>query len=824
MESLWKDLRYAVRMLFRNKGFALVAILTLALGIGANTAIFSVFNGMLWRHLPVKDASRLVVLVSKSSNASFYTPVSYPDFLDYRQIHSAFSDVAGWATNPVNFVAESRGEAHPERAWADLVTGNYFSMLGLQAGQGRLFTGNEGWIPGKDPILVLSHKYWQKRFGGDPGVIGQSVQLNQHPFTIVGVAPESFHGAYYFLEPDFYVPLSEYAVLDESQTGFFSNRRNSNLRLLGRLQPGVTAAQATAAAQSVDQRLSQEFPEAHKDISLAVFPELAARPEPGFGGFMTTALSIFMVLAGLVLLIASANVANLILARANSRRKELATRTAMGANRSRMIRQLLTESILLALCGGAIGLLLAQWIAGLLASIHVATDIPVRLFDTQVDWRIFAFSFLAAVLTGVFAGLIPAIQASKTNLADALKAGGRSGDGSAGRSRFRNALVVTQVAVSVLLLACAGLFLRSLQNSSQVDMGFRPDHVLMLNMDLGLQGYEEARGQRFYQQVRERVSAISGVRDAAVSAYIPMGMETTMIDIQPEGQVLNGKFKNEPAVKNIVQPGYFDTIGVPLISGRGFTEADTATAPLVAVVNDTLAKKMWPGQNPVGKIFRTSKDGPPIQVVGQTHTGKYLFLYEPPQMCAYFPLAQLYSPTATLMVRSEGDPSALIPAVREQISELDSTLPVFDVQTMDAHVQYGKPLLPARIGAMLVGAFGLLGLALATVGVYGVVSFSVSQQTQEIGIRTALGAQRSSILTLVLKQGMLMSLIGTAIGVAIASFVIRALHSVLYGVQSTDFSLLATVSTLLLAVAFIATVIPALRATRVDPVIALRGD
>jgi len=820
MENLWKDLRYAVRMLIKSPGFAIVVILTLGLGIGANTAIFSVFNGMLWRHLPVKDAQHLVVLSGKARNLDFFTPISYPDFQDYRKLTAAFSDVAAYTPNPVNFRADGR----PERAWAELVTGNYFSMFGLQAALGRLFTGDEGWVPGKDALVVLSHKYWQERFGGNPAVIGQPVHVNQHLFTIIGVAPESFHGAYYFLEPDFYLPLGELATLDKSRASDFTNRGSGILRVMARLKPGVTAAQAAAMAQPLDQRLSQEFPESHKDLSLAVFPELAARPEPGFGGFMTTALSIFMVLTGLVLLIASANVANLILARANGRRKELATRTAMGASRTRMVRQLLTESVLLAICGGAVGLALARWVASLLMSIHVATDIPIRLFDVQMDWRIFAFSFFVAVVTGVVAGFVPAVQASKTNLADTLKAGGRSGDSSAGHSRFRNVLVVTQVAISVLLLACAGLFVRSLRNSAQVDMGFRADHVLMLNVDLGLQGYKEDQGQRFYQQVRDRVASIAGVRDAAASAFIPMGLEATTVDIKPEGQVNYDKSKSETAFNNMVQPGYFTTVGVPLISGREFTEADSASAPPVAIVNDTFAKKIWPGQDPIGKSFRTQKDGQLIRVVGQTRTGKYLFLYEPPQMYVYFPLAQRYNPSATLMVHTQSDPTRFAEAVREQIRQLDPTLPVFDVQTMDAHVQYGKPLLPARIGAMLVGAFGLLGLALATVGVYGVVSYSVSQQTREIGIRTAVGAQRLNILALVLKQGMTMSVIGTAIGVAIASFIIRALHSILYGVQSTDMLTLAIISSLLLLVAFTATCIPALRATRVDPVVALRGE
>jgi predicted permease len=818
METFWKDLRYAFRMLLKSPGFTFVAVLALALGIGANTTIFSVFNGMLWRPLPVKDPQRIVFLASKSQDAGYPNPLSFPDVQDYRKLNTVFSGILAYTPNPVNFGAQGR----PERAWAEMVSGNYFSMLGLEAVRGRTFAPDEGIVPGKDPLMVLSFKFWQKRFGSDPSVIGQTVQVNNHSFTIIGVAPENYRGAYYFLEPDFYLPLTTLGLLDASQADILTKRDSSFLRVLGRLQPGVTPAQAMAAAEPLDHRLAQDYPDAHKSVSLLVMPELKARPEPGLGGFMSTFALIFMLLVGLVLLIACANVANLILARANGRRKEFATRTALGASRGRMIRQLMTETVLLSAFGGILGLLFARWAALGLMSIHIPTDIPIRLFDLRLDWRIFTFAFLAALLTGMIAGLVPSLQASRTNLADTLKAGGRSGGASAGHHRFRNALVVSQVAVSLLLLACTGFFIRSLQNSSHVDMGFRVDHTLMLSMDLGLQGYTEDRGQQFYKQLGDRVRSLPGVRAAAVSSYIPMGYDNTLVNIFPEGQVVDDKAKTETTLDDEVQPAYFRTAGTPVIQGREFTEADSALAPKVAIVNDTFAKKIWPGQNPLGKIFRTKRDGPPIQVVGVTRTGKYLFLYEGPQLYAYFPLAQHYSSTASLLVYTDGDPQQLLPAVRNQFSQLDAGLPVFAVTTMEAHVQYGKPLLPARLSAMLVGAFGLLGLVLASVGVYGVVSYSVSQRTQEIGIRTALGAQRSHVLAIILKQGMGMALIGTAVGIVLSFLLFRALGSVLYGVKSTDLVTLSVVSTMLLAVAFMASYIPALRAARVDPVVALR--
>ena len=820
MENLWKDLRHAMRALVKSPGFAVVAMLALGLGIGANTAIFSVFHGMLWRPLAVKDPQQIVAVATQVRGVDFPLNLSYPDVQDYRQMKAVFSDLIAYTPSPVNFGAEGR----PERAWVELVSGNYFSMLGLEAAKGRTFAPDEGWVPNKDALIVLGYKYWQRRFGGDESVIGRTVQVNQHPFTIIGVAPESYHGAYYFLEPDFYMPLTTVGLLDAEQKDVLNDRKASYLRVLGRLQPGVTAAQAMAAAGPLDQRLAKEFPDARKDTTTLVIPELKARPEPGLGGFMSKAVAVFMSLVGLVLLIACANVANLILARANGRRKEIATRTALGASRWRMARQLLTESVLLALCGGMVGLVFARWAAMGLMSIHIPSDIPLRLFDLRMDWRIFAFSFAAALMTGVVAGLVPALQASRTNLADILKAGGRSGGASAGHHRFRNALVVAQVAVSLLLLACAGFFIRSFQNSANTDMGFRPDHTLMMSIDIGLQGYTEERGQQFYKQLRDRVKSLPGVRDASISAHIPMGYDNSLVNVFPEGQVTDDKAKTETAFDDMVQPNYFHTEGVPVIEGREFTEADTATVPKVAIINEMFAKTIWPGQDPIGKTFRTERNGPVIQVVGLTRTGKYVFLYETPQLYVYFPMAQHYASGATLVVFTESDPQRLVEPVREQIRELDAGLPVFDVTTMEEHVKYGKPLLPARLGAMLVGAFGLLGLVLASVGVYGVVSYSVSQRTQEIGIRSALGAQRLSVLGMVLKQGMKMALIGTGIGIALAFALFRGLHSVLYGVKSTDVVTLTTVSVLLLGVAFLASYLPAVRATRVDPVVALREE
>lgn len=821
METLRKDLRYAFRMLLKTPGFTLIAVLALGLGIGANTAIFSVFDGMLWRPLPAKNPERLVVVAAKSNGLDFPVGLSYPDFLDYRELKQAFADVSVMTPSPVNLGVDGRAE----RAWTEFVSGNFFSLLEIEPARGRFFAPEEGWVKGKDALMVLSYKFWQSRFGGESSAVGKTVLVNNRTFTIIGVAPKDFHGTYFFIDPDFYLPATTIPLMVNDSTKFLEDRSASEFRALGRLQPGVTPEQAKAAAAPIDARLAQDYPDSHKGFSLQVYPELKARPEPGLvAEFMPKLVAVFMSLVGLVLLIACANVANLILSRANGRRKEIATRTALGASPWRVTRQLLTESVLLSLAGGAAGIVLARWAAMGLMSVHVPSDVPLRLFDIRMDYRIFAFCFVVALLTGIAAGIIPALRTSRADLADTLKEGGRSGSSAGSHNRVRNVLVVAQVAVSLLLLAGAGFFIRSFENSARTDMGFRVEHTLMVSMDLRLQNYNEQRGQQFYEQLRDRVKSRSGVREAAFTANIPMGYDISSENIFPEGQALSGKSQAEMVFANYVQPEYFRTLGVPVTEGREFTRLDRADSPRVAIVNEAFAKKFWPGQDAIGKTFQTERDGPKIQIVGVTRTGKYLFLYEGPTPFIYLPLAQKYSSRATLLVYSDGDPHRLLEPVREEVRQLDSTLPLYDVSTMDEHVRYGKPLLPARLGAMLVGAFGLLGLILASVGVYGVISYSVSQRTQELGIRTALGARPLNVISMVLKQGMSLSLTGMGIGLVLAFLMLRALRSVLYGVGATDLPTLAGVSLLLLVVAFVASYIPALRATRVDPVIALRHE
>ncbi len=819
LHSVFSDCRYAARQLGKNPGFTLLAAVALALGIGANTAIFSVFDGMLWRPLPVTNPSEIAVLTSKVAGFEFDNNLSYPDFLDYRLLKNVFADVAAYTIDPVNLGMDG----HAERTWAEFVSGNYFSMLAIRPVQGRFFAPDEGWVEGKDPLVVLSYKFWHQHFGGDSTVVGRTMAIDNRPLTIIGIAPEDFHGTYYFLDPDFYLPATMLPILTGPNKGVLTNRSSLGFLSIARLQPGVTPAQAKAAAEPTNQRLRQDFPDSHQGFTLQVYAELKARPQPGLvADFMPKLVAAFMSLVGFVLLIACANVANLTLARASSRRREMATRTALGASQWRIVRQLLTESIQLAVLGGMLGLLFGRWAARGLMSVHIPSDIPLRLFDVHLDLRVFVFAFLVALLAGVLAGIIPAMKTSAGNLAEVLKEGGRSGGGSTSHKLWRNALVVAQVAVSLLLLVGAGFFVRSFQNSTQVDMGFRRDHVLMASVDL--QSYSEDRGQQFYQQLRDRLRVHSGVRDAAISAFVPMGYEDALINVYPQGRVSQNKSEAESVMFNSVQPEFFHTLGVSVIRGRPFNASDTGASPRVAIVNEAFARRIWPNQDPIGKTFQTEGNGPLIQVVGMTPTGKYNFLYESPFPYVYFPMTQRYAPSATILLFTEGDPQQLTTVLRQEVGNLDPTLALYDVVTMESHIRYGKPLLPARLSAMLVGAFGLLGLVLASVGVYGVISYSVSQRTQELGIRSALGAGHFNLLTLVVRQGMTLTLIGVGIGILLAGVLLRGLRAVLYGVGFTDLPVFGIVSALLLAVAFIATYVPARRATKVDPMVALRFE
>jgi predicted permease len=825
MSTLLQDLRYAARMLLKSPGFAAVAVLSLALGIGANTTIFSVVNALLFRPLPVKDAHRLVVLATKDHHGEFPHGLSYPDYLDYQGQKEVFSDLMAYMPAPVKL---SR-EGHAERIWIEMVTGNYFSMLGVDAIRGRTFLPEEGQTPRAHPVMVLSYGCWQRRFGSDPSVVGKTVSLNGHPFTVVGIAPERFPGTEALFAADAYVPLMALEQMMPGDEDLLNQRDRHAFRVMGHLQPGVSLDQAGKAVSTLARHLEQEYPKTNKGVALTVIPETKARPEPSTVDLIPRIAVVFMALVGLVLLIACANVANLILARAITRQKEIAIRSALGAGRARLIRQLLTESVLLALLGGTAGLLLSLWTTDLLSAIKLPVDAPLRL-DLPMDWRVFAFTLLLAFLTGVVSGLAPAFQASRPNLNEALKEGGRRAGVISGRYPLRSILVVSQVAVSLLLLICSGLFIRSLQSAQKIDLGFRTENLLLVSVDVSLQGYDKKRGKLFYQQMVDRVKTLPGVRSASLARLVPLGYESDAIDVFTEERASTAKEARLAIPYNIVGLDYFKTIGTPFLRGRDFTERDgEESAPGVVIINETMARRLWPGQDPIGKRFKVDRTNHlyEMEVIGVVKDSKYVFLYEEPRPFMYFVMSQMpqnYQAPITLHIHTADKPTSFVAAVREQIRTLDANLPIYDVTTMAAHIRDGKAFLPARLGASLVGAFGLLGLVLAVVGIYGVVCYFVAQRTHEIGIRMALGARPRDVLRLVVGQGMILVLIGVAIGLATCFGVTRVLSSLLYGVSATDPATFAGISLLLAGVALLACYIPARRATKVDPMVALRYE
>jgi putative ABC transport system permease protein len=819
MESLLQDLKFGIRSLFKSPGFALVSILTLALGIGANTAVFSVVNAYLLKPLPVADPDELVLVGRVSQELPVPHETSYPVFQEIRDFKDVFDDVSAVFYGIANF-SDGAVSATPERLYLQLVSPHYFRMLGVDAAQGRAFLPGEGESLGTAPVMVISHEYWQRRFGGDPSAVGREVTMNGKPFTIVGVLPEGFTGPEPLVSFSGYVPVTMLdTLLATGPTSYLERREAAGFRLVGRLKEGVAVEQAQAALDTLARRLEREHPDINKGVGFRVIPERWARPTmEAVDLFPVVALS-YSVLVALVLLIACANVANLTLSRAPARQREIALRAALGADRGRLIRQLLTESLLLSTIGGLAGLGLGVWATEWLSTIRLSADIPFQ-FAYGIDWRVFTFTFAAALVTGLVAGVMPALRTSRADLNGTLRESGKGALGASGRNRLGSALVVTQVAVSLVLLVASGLFLRSLANVWATDFGFRTENLLLASVDLQLQGYDEAQGRAFYRELVERTRAMPGVRSASLVANVPLGYSNDFADVFP-GESGDDHVSIFNTVAGV---DYFRAMGMRLNRGRDFTPDDDADAPPVAVINEAMAEKLWPGQDAVGKRFRAGRDGAPIEVVGVVADSLYLFVGEPSRPFYYRPFEQAYDPRMTLVTYTEGDPAVAADPVRGIVRALDASLPVYNLTSMKAHLHDGRALVFVRLGATIVGAFGLLGLALAIAGLYGVVAYSVSQRTREIGVRMALGAQPGDVLSMVVRQGLALVAVGVVVGLGIAVALGGYLASLLYGVSPTDPVTLAVVTALLVAVAALASYIPALRAARVDPMVALKYE
>ncbi len=817
MTHLLQDLRFALRLMARKPGLTAMAVVSLALGIGVNSSIFTLVNAVLLSEPPISRPDRVVEVYTSDSDGFLYGTSSVPDYFDLRDGSDVFSGLAAGRTYPVTF---DDGES-TDLLMGEIVSGNYFDVLGVRARIGRTFLPEEDRIPGTHPVVVLGHEFWQRRFAGDPAILGRTLKLNGQELEVVGVAAESFKGTLPAFRIELWMPLMMSDQLSEKP--ILERRGSRSLLLKGRLADGVALEQAQAQLGTLAGRLAAEYPETNEDRAITLVPIRDVILNPGFDGPARGVAGFLMAIVGLVLLIACSNVANLFLARASDRRKELALRLALGSGRGRLVRQLLTESLLVALLGGLASLLFATWTARLIAGFRPPIPIPVAL-ELGVDLRVLAFTLLLAVLTGVLCGLAPALQASRPDLVPALKDEAAALGRGYRRFGLRNILVVGQVAVSTLLLIGAGLFIRSLMNAQAIDPGFTLRHGVAATLMPRLGGaYSEAEAELLYRDLLERARALPGVSSAAVAEFLPLGLAISNKGVWIEGQELE-EGQDPPAIDTMaIGPGYFETLGIALERGRDFSDLDDASAPGAVIVNQTLARRTWPGADPLGRRLRfdDAPDATVFEVVGVAADGKYRTLGEAPRPYLYTPYAQTGDFMLTLVLASEREGETL-GAVRRLLAGVDPQLPIFEIKTLSEHLDI--MLFAPRMGAALLAAMGFLGLVLASVGLYGVVAYSVARRTREIGVRMALGAGKGDVLGMVVGEGMVLVAIGVALGAGAALVVTRALQGLLYGVGASDPMTYVAVSLFLLAVAWLANFLPARRATGIDPIHALRYE
>ena len=814
-----QDLRYGLRLLAKSPAFTLIATLSLALGIGANSAIFSMVNVILLRPLPVTEPDRIVSVFMTDSRNPGNLPLSHLNYEDLRDQNTVFSGMAALAFAQVNWSSGTESEQIP----AQVVSGNYFSLLGANPALGRGFLAAED--QQATPVVVVSHGFWERSLGSDASIVGRTLTLNRTPFTVIGVAPKGFTGTGLGAGPSVWLPMSMHLVAQPNFT-WYEQRRGLFLFAFGRLKADVSADQADANLKTIFAQLEQAYPNDNRGRSAGAVPLLQARlnPQGDDGGGVVQISMILMTVVGIVLLIACANIANLLLARANRRRREIAVRLALGASRVRLVRQLLTESTLLSLLGAGLGLMLAKWLLDALSTADLALPLPVG-DDLGLDGRVLGFTAALAIVTGLLFGLAPALQASKADVVPVLKnesvPSGCSRRGLAALTNLRQSLVVVQIALSLVSLVAAGLFLRSLRESQSIDTGFATRSVLVMNFNLGREGYTPERGQLFYRQIAERAAALPGVQRAAIAQNAPLG-GGLLRSVMPEGADTTTRDRILVQV-NSVSPGYLETLGVPLQRGRDFTDTDVEGAPGVVIVNEIMAARFWPGQDALGKRFTFFGDDDFTTVVGIARDAKYNAVAEDPTPFIYQPLRQNYSPAAVLHVRAAAEAAPLAAAVRREVQQLDPTLSVFNIRTLEDQV--ATSLAPVRTNVIMLSAFGALALLLASIGLYGVASYSVAQRTREIGVRMALGARSGSVLRLVLGQGLQLVAAGLAVGVGAALFLSAAIPPDLVpNVSVRDPLTFAATATLLGGVALIASGIPAWRATRIDPLVALRSE
>ena len=812
------DVRLSLRSLSKRPGFTFVAVLTLALGIGANSTIFTLVNAVLLRPLPVEQPDRVVSVYATSPDGARSSRFSYLDYVDYRDRNEALGGLAAQNLTPVTLGVNEGAEP----ILGQIVSGNYFTVLGVRARVGRVFTAEED-RQGAERVAVISHIFQQRRFPAEADVTGKVIYLNGDPFTVVGVIEKEFTGTSIGPFVDVWVPMM--------QTGnwmgpdWMTDRARAQLQMIGRLKPDISRDEAQANMSTLAAQLAQEYnqPGRADGVELTESSLIEGRRRAAVAAFF----AILLAVVGLVLLIACANVANLLLVRALSRRREMAIKLALGAGRFRLMRQFMTESILLALMGGAAGLLISLWAGNLLQNFNPLPTFPIQ-FDLSVDARVIGFVLAASLVTGVALGIIPALRGTRPDLLAALKDETSGAGGGAGKSRLRNAFVIAQISLSLVLLIGATLLLRSLENAQAIDPGFRAENAFAMDFDLDLKGLSEEQGREFYKRMVERVSAVAGVESAAIADRAPLDISTPTVGVLIEGHQPPAGKTAIPISSYTVGPGYFGTTAIPIVAGRDFTERDDTDAPQVVIINQQMARSFWPDENPVGKRFRLAAQAAQkmpeksVEVIGVARDSKYRTLSEEATPHIYVPFQQSYKPGMTLIVRAAGDTRQMMRTVRGELQLLDKDPQAFFARTMFEHM--AVVLAPGRIAATLLAVFGLLALTLAVVGIYAVMAYSVTERTREIGIRIALGATPSDIFKLVVGRGLILSAIGTIVGLAAAFALTRFLASLLVGVSATDPATFAAVPVLFTLVALLACYLPARRATRVDPLAALKHE
>jgi len=823
LRDLGDDLRYAVRQYAREPGVTVVLLVTMALGIGANTGVFSILNGLL-RPLPVRSPEQLVVIAAdtKGDETGLRYRFSYLALEDLRHQTEKFSDLFAYSPRLGGLTSRAKTTQFLYSA----VTGNYFSALGVRPAAGRLLEPREGESEHAPLVVVLGYSFWQRRFGGDPNLIGQQVSVDGRAATVIGVAARDFHGIYEGLEMEGYVPLSG-VTGNERLREMFVSRNARPLTVLGRLNPHVSLDEAQSEMNVLTRRMEDQYPATDKGIGARVVPEPLARPIPlraGMEMFPFIRFSL-LFLAALVLTVACMNIANILLVRATVREREMAIRAALGSGRGRLIRQMLTESVLLALFGAIAGMLIGNWASQTFADAlpGLVSDVPVR-FDVSFDWRVFTYALSAALLAGGLIGIWPALRVSRTEPGTALHDGSRTHSSGPQRQRIRGLLVAGQVAGSLVLLVAAGLFVRSLDRAQRLDLGYVPDHVLNARMNPQWVGYDKQHTTDFYNELERRVKAWPDVQSASLAFAAPLGLIGGGDTVYIEGRTVDPSEQPPSVGYNTVDASYFDTMRIPVLRGRAFQDSDTETTRLVAMVNQTMAQRYWPNQDPIGKRFRIgSAAAPLVEVIGVAHDSKYIFVVEGSLPYFYVPFTQLSSSMRVLHVRSLIDPETLISRVEQEVHALDPVMPV-SFQTMDGAVAGAQGFFLLRVGAIQAGAMGLLGLLLAAVGVYGVMSYGATQRTREIGIRMALGATPQTVLGMILHQGVWMVIAGVVVGLMGATAVTRVLGRFLFSISFADPLVFLTAAALLALVALAACWIPAHRAMRVEPMVALRHE